>query len=432
MNREISDYYRTVLLKRNLSEKEAREALYAAIRNGDTELIKACKGRLSPDEHEWDADGGEIYPVDFALKEMAHISTIEALIDIGFSLPDRPAITPFSGTSEEIAALLMKARKLDRKEAVKEHIFSTAAYLDVFSKGYSYYRIPFKLNPRDIFEPGFYGYLNAWLMDFAAFCEEEKEQNDDDPFYNLRTIIRVCSEEEELLDALKVFIDKGIASQHDIGWLMSHAIWNDNEKAFDLLLSIVSQDNIAEINMYPRKDMNLLKRLFSMNVLLPGTDEGFEALNHLLACRDDDEGWDEDILKAVMHPSYTRRKSCWGDGDEEFLPCTIATVRNFPVQYYPILAPTPDDLNARDKHGRTMLYYYAGRYPYCVEDMLNAGADPYDVDEDGNTVLHIMIAEGTYDVTINDVKEAIKFLHEDIIYKKNKTGKTPFDLFLEP
>ena len=396
MNREISDYYRTVLLKRNLSEKEAREAMYAAIRNGDTKLIKACKGRLSTYEHEWDANEGEIYPVDFALKEIAHISTIEALIDIGFSLPDRPAITPFSGTSEEIAALLMKARKLDRKEAVKEHIFSTAAYLDVFSKGYSYYRIPFKLNPRDIFEPGFYGYLNAWLMDFAAFCEEENEQNDDDPFYNLGTIIRVCAEEEELLDALKVFIDKGIASQHDIGWLMSHAIWNDNEKAFDLLLSIASQNDIAEINMYPRKDMNLLKRLFSMNVLLPGTDEGFEALNHLLACRDDDEGW------------------------------------NFPVQYYPILAPTPDDLNARDKHGRTMLYYYAGRYPYCVEDMLNAGADPYDVDGDGNTVLHIMIAEGTYDVTINDVKEAIKFLHEDIIYKKNKTGKTPFDLFLEP
>ena len=88
MNREISDYYRTVLLKRNLSEKEAREAMYAAIRNGDTELIKACKGRLSTDEHEWDAGEGEIYPVDFALKEMAHISTIEALIDIGFSVPN--------------------------------------------------------------------------------------------------------------------------------------------------------------------------------------------------------------------------------------------------------------------------------------------------------------------------------------------------------
>ena len=63
---------------------------------------------------------------------------------------------------------------------------------------------------------------------------------------------------------------------------------------------------------------------------------------------------------------------------------------------------------------------------------MNAGADPYDADGDGNTVLHVMIAEGTYDITIDDIKEVIKFLPKDIIYKKNKAGKTPFDLILEP
>ena len=42
-----------------------------------------------------------------------------------------------------------------------------------------------------------------------------------------------------------------------------------------------------------------------------------------------------------------------------------------------------------------------------------------------------MIAEGKYDVTIDDIKEAIKFLPEDIIQKRNNEGKTPIDLFAE-
>ena len=62
---------------------------------------------------------------------------------------------------------------------------------------------------------------------------------------------------------------------------------------------------------------------------------------------------------------------------------------------------------------------------------MNAGADPYDVDGDGNTVLHIMIAEGKYDITMDDIKEAAEFLPADIIYKKNNEGKTPIGLFVD-
>lgn len=424
MNRSISDYYRTIISNKNLSRREVKEALYAAIRNGDAELIRACRGKLPVEENEWNDHKGEVYPMRFALREMAHVSCIEALADIGFVLPDGPDITPFSGTCEEIVTFLMKAKNLNRKEAVREHIFSTAYYLDVFSRGYSYYRIPFHLNPEDIFEPGFYDYLNSWIIDFAMLCKKENEDGtgDDNPFYNLGTVIRVCAQEEELLNALKAFIDKGITSQHDIGWLMSHAIWSDNEKAFDLLLKIASRKDIENINMYPRKSMKLLNRLFDMNVLIPGSDKAFDAFEYLFHWRDYD-GLDEDILKATMHPSYVEK--------EGFLPNLAVVQRPIPVGYYPIFAPTKAAMNARNDKGRTILYYYATRYPDCIEELLQAGAVPYDVDGEGNSVLHVMIRDGNNDVYMSDFKEVAKFLPENIICSKNNEGKTPLDLFTE-
>ena len=88
-------------------------------------------------------------------------------------------------------------------------------------------------------------------------------------------------------------------------------------------------------------------------------------------------------------------------------------------------------MNARNDKGRTILYYYAVSYPYCIEELLPAGADPYDVDGKGNSVLHVMIRDGDYAVDMSDFKEVVKFLPEDIIYSKNNEGKTPIDLFTE-
>ena len=67
----------------------------------------------------------------------------------------------------------------------------------------------------------------------------------------------------------------------------------------------------------------------------------------------------------------------------------------------------------------------------CLENLINAGADPYDVDENGNTVLHIMIANGRYDITMDDFKDVAEILPEDILQKRNNEGKTPIDLFVE-
>ena len=426
MNREISNYYRT-LVGKELSEKLALEALYAAIRNEDISIIKAYRGKAPTNEDEWEEKKCEdMYPMRFALREMAHVSVLEALLDIGFTLPSGPDVTPFSGTPEEITTFLMRAKGIGRKEAVSYLLFSSSYYLDVLHKD-SYFQIPFRLNPDDVYEPGFISYLNSWIIDFALFLKKEGIERGREEAFNLGQICRMLVEDEELFEALQVCMSLGIFDEYAKGWMMSRAICHDNEKAFDLLLSRASDDSLCDINSYPRKNMRILEKMFSHEILIPGTDEAFYAFKHLIY-RFDSEHDNTEIIKRVMHPSYVKRRD---DKGNPILLHAALVNDNFPTDCYPILAPSREDINARDSKGRTILYYHAKRYPYCLEDLLNAGADPYDVDENGNTVLHIMIAEGKYDVTIDDIKEAIKFLPEDIIYKKNKAGKTPFNLILE-
>ena len=427
MNREISNYYST-LVGKELSEEQALEALYAAIRNEDIPLIRAYRGKAPTDENEWEKKKCEdMYPMRFALREMTHVSVLEALLDIGFSLPSGPDVTPFSGTPEEITAFLMRAKGIGRKKAVSYLLFSSSYYLDVLHKD-SYFQIPFRLNPDDVYEPGFISYLNSWIIDFTLFLKNEDIKHGKEKAFNLGQICRVLVEDEEFFKALQVCMSLGIFDEYDEGWMMSRAICHDNEKAFDLLLSRASDDSLCDINSYPRKNMRILEKMFSHEILIPGTDQAFEAFEHFIF-RFNREYDNMEILKRLMHPSYAKRRN--ESGNPALLAAALCN-DNLTIDCYPILAPTKEDINARNSKGRTVLYYIAKRYPCCIEDLMNVGADPYDVDEEGNTVLHIMIAEGTYDITMDDIKEAIKFLPEDIIYKKNKAGKTPFNLLLDP
>ncbi len=410
MNREISNYYRA-LTGKELSEELALEALYAAIRNEDIPLIRAYRGNAPTDEDEWEKKKCEdMYPMRFAFREMAHVSVLEALLDIGFTLPSGPDVTPFSGTPEEITAFLMRAKGIGRKEAVSYLLFSSSYYLDVLHKD-SYFQIPFRLNPDDVYEP----------------LKKEGIERGREEAFNLGQICRVLVEDEELFEALQVCMSLGIFDEYAKGWMMSRAICHDNEKAFDLLLSRASDDSLCDINSYPRKNMRMLEKMFAHRILIPGSDKAFYAFKHLIY-RFDSEHDNTEIIKRVMHPSYVKRRD---DKGNPILLHAALVNDNFPTDCYPILAPSREDINARDSKGRTILYYHAKRYPYCLEDLINAGADPYDVDENGNTVLHIMIANGRYDITMEDFKDAAKFLPGDIIYKKNNDGKTPVDLFTE-
>ena len=426
MNKSILEHYRRIITRTDLPIWEVEEALFAAIRSDDAELVRACKDKgLTLSEDEWDKHDKKMYPTMFALREMANVSTIEALIDIGFFLPEYPEITPFSGTSEEIVTLLMKAKGIERIEAVKEHIFSTNYYLEVFSEDYSCFRIPFTMNPENIFEPGFFSYLSSWLIDFVSFCRKERGNCEDRDIY---PAISTCAEHEELFGALESIIESGILDEEAIGHCMNWAINGDNEKAFDRLIEIATEKSLEKIRFYPVRNLNLLKKMFNRNILLPGSEKGYEAflyfiLNDYMDCEN------EALLKAITHPSYMGRRD---DSGQTHLMLAVNRNKEFYFHACFSLIKDKEELNARDTYGRSALYYVA-RYcpPECIEPLIEAGADPYEVDDEGNTVLHVLIGKNRMYNYCEGLKEEIKFLPKDIINKRNKAGKTPFDLFLE-
>lgn len=425
MNRSITEHYRRIITRTDVPRWEVEEALYAAVRSGDADLVRACKGNGLPlSEDEWDKHVKKMYPTRFALREMADTTIIEALMDIGFSLPGHPDITPFSGTSAEIVPLLMKAEGIDRSEAVRNYLQCTNYYLEVFSEAYSCYRIPFGLNPENIFEPGFFSYLNSWLIDFFLFWMEEKDNCKDIGIY---PAVSICAKHEELFGALEVIIGSGMVDEEDIGNCLNRAIDGGNEMAFDRLMSIATEKSLNRIGLYPARNISILKKMFSRNILIPGSEKAYEAFLCFISSTCMDYG-NEELLKAIIHPSYMGRRDDLG---QTHLMLAIDRNREFCFHACSLLVKDRDELNARDKYGHSALYYVAMHLPpEYIEPLIEAGADPYEVDDDGNTVLHVLIKNRMYGYC-DGVKEEIRYLPKDIISKRNKEGKTPFDLFLE-
>lgn len=82
---------------------------------------------------------------------------------------------------------------------------------------------------------------------------------------------------------------------------------------------------------------------------------------------------------------------------------------------------TPNEINTKDSHGRTVLFY-AARYGKlnAVKNLLKAGGDPNILDLDGSSPLHEAVERCHNDV----VKVLLKQGHIDVD-AKNKHGQTP-------
>ena len=421
MNKRIADNYLKQARIWNLTERELREAIYAAIRCDDAELLESCMGKLPTDEEYW---GEKEYPAYFAIREMASSEIIRVLAENGYRLPEYPRLLPFNGTPEEIISILMKTKGIGRKEAIYSLIGKVNYYVDVMSKGYSCFRVPFWIDPEDEYEPSFFLYLDNWLSEFALLLEKERFS------YNGKNIglsVGIIAEHPELIGAFKTLINTKSFDRNKIRLYMNDALNGDNEEAFSILLDMADEKDIQDIDTYPRTSIKLLNQLFDRGILIPGTDNAYEAFWRYVSLFKKVDEEEEPVLRAIMHPSYGDRR------DEHGHTILMHAILNkdFEPYLYPVLVTSPEELNARDNRGRTALYYLAtSPYPECSEILTSMGAIPFCIDEKGDNVLHVLLGR-SHRVDLYDIEDAMGYLPKELITMRNAEGKTPIELFTD-
>ena len=211
-------------------------------------------------------------------------------------------------------------------------------------------------------------------------------------------------------------------SDEDLHWFINFTVSCDNEYAFKKLIEYRAS-LMKEVNYYPYTSKKILSELFNAGLLIPGTDEGFNAFISLLSYGKPDK----DIISSIAHPSYSRRT------DEDGVTPLMYAVKNedFPVELYKLLITSPSDVNIQDEYGQTALHYMAKTdYPECIEDLLELGADPFITDNKGNNVLHIL-AENKERLSIDIIADCISLLPEKLLIMENNKGITPITLFFQ-
>ena len=419
MNSGITEYYHQKIKESKLSTSELKEAIYTAIRTEDVPLLELALSKLPPDEDKWDEDSS---PIVFAFMEMASCKVIELLVNHGYTLPSSPDLLPWNGDPEDIIRLICRRNGVDEGKAITDFLCTLCYYLEVMKTGYSCYRVPFHLDPEDSYKPCFLSYIDGWLARFAIYLEGKNESFEVDKVDSL--IARIV-QYPELIGALKSFIDSSMFKRENIGWYLRKAVCSDNESGFDILAEIAEADDFKEVWEYPKRSLRLLHKLFERNILIPGTDEGYEAFDSFISFMEKVDEEEEAVLKAIMHPSYGDRRNELG----QTILMRAVLNRHFEPYLYPVLVTSPEELNTRDNEGRTALYYLAkSDYPECIEVLTRMGAIPFCVDEKGNNILHVLLS-GNKMNTLYDIEDCMGYLPKCLITMENAEGKTPLDVF---
>ena len=272
MNSRLIEHYHHIYEEGNVPLWKQKEAVYAAIRCEDAELLEKALGGLPHDKDEYDRHTS---PAAFALREMASEKILETLIDNGHALP-YPGPLPFNGNPEEVIRMVMRYEGKDRKESIHLLSVSIFHFLERLAEGYSSFRTPTNINPEDIYNPCFLSYLDSWLSEFIRILDKESDDE-------IRTSLTWILVRPELTGALKTLINTRFFDKRNLGWYMSRALSGDNEEGFSILLNMASEEDLQEIHVYPRTSMNLLGQLFERGVLIPGTEKAYEAFDYYIS-----------------------------------------------------------------------------------------------------------------------------------------------------
>ena len=416
MNRKIEKFYFDGIDSKDLTEDFIREALVTGIRCDNAELVRKAARKF----HFHNNFYGYSSPLKFAIKEMASDEVIETLVKAGYELL-KPFfdLTPFNGSPQELVDLWMETSGRTKKEALQLLAGDIRYFFHVIRTDYSCYRITYDIDSVDRYRPCFWNYLDEWMAEFLKLLANENSSYIMDS-YLCRYIIK-NTELKKTLDTLLELFGQDFCND-DLIWYINTAISSDNEYAFEKLVEH-SPSLIKEVNCYPSSSQKILSSIFDAGLLIPGTEEGFDAFILRIAYGE----IEKDILTAIVHPSYTAHTT-----EEGKTPLMYAIEDDdFPVELYKLLITSPSDVNIQDEDGQTALHYMAKTdYPECIEDLLELGADPFITDNKGNNVLHTL-ANNKEMLSLDILGECISLLPKKLLTMENSKGTTPITLFFQ-
>ena len=371
----------------------------------------------------------------------------------------RGHLHPFLGTADEMY------------ETIKYSFRDCDYYKPITSLtlGVSYFLWNFRDNYPETIREKAYPYVCKWLMryveilseDFDVLMDDDDERyaRNDDPdgpegaWMFLTEMVRDPVFSEVLDYVFELLGDKTAAIEKRCcrsDSPLNTAVLTGNMKAFDRfvsypdILDIIRIPrgkldlneherywpgyNTGKICVYPEESTEMLERLWSMNILIPGTEEAKDAF--FLTLRECSPS--RETLSRIKHPSYFK-----ADYEAESSPLRTAYFNeDFPVENYDLLVESEGDINGRDIYGYdlgTPLIADAVKSGdrEKVEVLVKLGADISWHDRWGNNILHRLYADEAEDrkhwnCTESDLDKEAEALPQ-LRAEKNAFGRLPSD-----
>ena len=265
-------------------------------------------------------------------------------------------------------------------------------------------------------------YLLLWLNTLLDVVRNDEAFTFNDIYGLVLTLIDYPGLFPVLEKIVRRFPDEISEEENGVDFLLNSAIEADNENAFFLLLSIpgIFTD---EIRAYPSRSLKILETLFSMNLVMPGTDAGRSAFSALVRERSPSK----EILERTTEYSYLKADSFFS-----YPPLEKAVLnRNFDTSLCLLLLGDGDEL-------RLSSFQSFHLPPLCtalsigrrdaVDALVALGSDLHDEDEWGNNVLHYTIGMGEY----RSLTNVISISPPELLSKRNRYGSTPLDYLAFP
>ncbi len=307
--------------------------------------------------------------------------------------------TPYSGSVEEMFELCSMLEGNPGKGLILL-IMGTENFLSA----------PLEYSPDFGKDP--YPYLEKWLLDLVELIHShigefmnEKEENGFSGSFALASLISALISDTHFSSAVersfRLFPESMAEAEISFpgpysplntaviaGDMDTFAKFHDMENVRKLIYPKRSCSR-GKLYCYPEKNTLMIDRLFSLGLLLPGTEEGkrafFYILRHFNPSRE--------IIMRIKHPSYFRNASGYS------LSPLVSAVRNssFSPDNYDLLIESGCDISGYGEESGELppiAWAVESRDERKVKSLISLGADMSWHDRWGNNILHRLIAKG--------------------------------------